>query len=85
MDAYEALKEAGERTGVPMYKVGRALGKTDSYVSNGVARGSSPRCDTMAKMAGVCGYGLALVPEADMPDSALVIGPDGRDGAPCRR
>ena len=31
----------------------------------------------MAKMAGVCGYGLALVPIQDMPESALVIGEDG--------
>lgn len=76
MDAYEALREAGERSGVPMYKIGRALGKTDSYVSNGIARGSSPRCDTMAKMAEVCGHSLALVPHEDVPDSALVIGDD---------
>lgn len=67
MDAYEALKAAGERSGVPMYKVGRALGKTDSYVSNGMARGSSPRCDTMSKMARACGYDLALVPEETFP------------------
>lgn len=73
MDAYEALKEAGARSGMPMYKVGRALGKTDSYVSNGIARGSSPRCDTMAKMAEVCGHELALVPSDDMPESALRI------------
>ena len=36
MEAYEALKEAGNRVGVPMYKIGRALGKPDSYVSNGI-------------------------------------------------
>ena len=79
MDAYEALKEAGDRSGVPMYKIGRALGKTDSYVSNGMARGSSPRCDTMAKMAEACGHSLALVPGGDLPDSALVIGKDPRE------
>lgn len=74
MQAFEALREASERAGVPMYKIGPAMGKPASYVSTGMARGSSPRCDTMAKMAGVCGYGLALVPVEEMPESALVIG-----------
>lgn len=85
MDAYDALREAANRGGVPLRQIGRELDKPDNYVNSAMSRGSVPRCDTMAKMAGVCGYGLALVPEADMPDSALVIGPDGRDGAPCRR
>lgn len=74
MDAYEALVRAGEKAGVPMYKIGPSIGKTRSYVSNGMARGSSPTCAKMAEMAGVCGYGLALVPLADMPGTAFVIG-----------
>lgn len=77
MQAFEALKEASEKSGVPMYKIGPAMGKPASYVSTGMSRGSSPRCDTMAKMADVCGYSLALVPKADLPGSALVIG--GKD------
>lgn len=75
MDAYEALKRAGAIAGVSMNKVGRALGKPDSYVSNGVARGSSPQCNTMASMAAVCGYSLALVPSDAVPDDAFVIDP----------
>lgn len=74
MQAFEALKEASEKSGVPMYKIGPAMGRPSSYVSTGMARGSSPRCDTMAKMAEVCGYALALVPTGDLPESALVIG-----------
>lgn len=77
MDAYEALREAASETGVPLYKIGRALGKADAYVNSAISRGSVPRCDTMAKMAAVCGYGLALVPRGDMPDTALVIGGGG--------
>lgn len=75
MNAYDALKSAGAIAGVPMYKIGRELGKPDSYVSNGMARGSSPRCNTMAAMAEVCGYRLALVPVCSLPDDALVIDP----------
>lgn len=75
MEAYEALKQAGAVAGVSMNKIGRALGKSDSYVAKGIARGSSPQCNTMASMAAVCGYSLALVPSDAVPGDALVIDP----------
>lgn len=74
MDAFSALKKAAERSGTPLRQIGRELGRPDNYVNNSMSRGSTPRCDTMAKMAAVCGHGLALVPVEDMPESALVIG-----------
>ena len=74
MEAYEALKEAAKRSDVPLYRIGREIGRNDAYVNSAMSRGSTPRCDTMAKMAAVCGHGLALVPVEDMPESALVIG-----------
>lgn len=73
MDALDALKEAAARSGVPLRQIGRELGKPDNYVNNSISRGSVPRCDTMAKMAEVCGHSLALVPDGDLPDSALKI------------
>lgn len=73
MKAYEALKEAGAVSGVPMYAIGRALGKPDSYVSNGMSRGSSPQCQTMAAMLNVCGYSLVAVPSDQVPANAFVI------------
>lgn len=76
MDAYDALREAANREGVPLRQIGRELGKPDNYVNSAMSRGSVPRCDTMAKMAEVCGHSLALVPFEDVPDSALVIGND---------
>lgn len=79
MDAFDALKEAASRSGMPLRQIGRALGKPDNYVNNSMSRGSTPRCDTMAKMAEVCGHNLALVPSGDLPDSALVIGDDPRE------
>lgn len=75
MDAYDALKAAARESGVPIYKIGRALDKPDSYVSSAVSRGSIPRCDNMALMAGVCDYSLALVPSDDIPKNAFVIDP----------
>lgn len=73
LEAYEALREAANRAGIPLYKIGRALGKPDAYVNSAISRGSVPRCDTMAKMSDVVGYDLALVPKGEAPDSALLI------------
>lgn len=73
MDAYSALREAASRADVPLRQIGRAMDKPDNYVNSAMSRGSVPRCDTMAKMAEVCGHELALVPSDDMPESALRI------------
>lgn len=75
MDAFEALQKAGDAKGITMYRVSKALGKPNSYISNSKSRGSSPKCDTMASMAEVCGYSLALIPSDNVPDDALVIDP----------
>lgn len=75
MQAYDALKHAAKEAGVPLTHIGPAMGKPSTYVNNGITRGSSPQCNTMAAMLDVCGYKLAAVPHADVPDSALVIDP----------
>lgn len=75
MDSYEAVKKAAENSGISTNSIGRALGKADSYVASGATRGSTPKADTLAAMLGVCGYSLAAIPHADVPDSALVIDP----------
>lgn len=75
MEAFEALRIASDKAGIPDYKIGPSMGKPASYVSNGRARGSSPQCNTMAAMLGVCGYRLAAIPSEDVPESALVIDP----------
>lgn len=79
MDAYSALREAASREGIPLIHIGRELGKPDNYVNTAMSRGSVPRCDTMAKMASVCGHSLALIPSDDLTESALVIGDDPRE------
>lgn len=80
MQAYDALKHAAKDAGVPLTHIGPAMGKPSTYVNNGITRGSSPRCNTMAAMLGVCGYSLAAIPHADVPDSALVIDPPEQGG-----
>lgn len=73
MEAYQALKEAAKASDIPLYRIGRELGKPDAYVNSAISRGSVPRCDTMAMMAKVCGYELAIVPDRDIPASAFII------------
>lgn len=75
MQAYEALRKAAKDAGIPLTHIGPAMGKPSTYVNNGITRGSSPQCNTMASMLDVCGYKLAAIPKDDVPDSALVIDP----------
>lgn len=86
MDAYNALRVAADRGGVSLASIGRVMGRPDNYVSNNISRGSIPRCDTMARMADVCGYKLALVPPDELTEGALVIDPaSDREGDPLPR
>ena len=75
MESMDALRIAASRSDTSITSIGASMGKSDSYVSATASRGSVPRCDTMAAMADVCGYRLALVPRGDLPDTALVIDP----------
>ena len=79
MDAMSALKAAAHAAGVPLTRIGPLLGFNRVYVHSTLTRGSTPRADTLAAMAGACGYALALVPRPDLPPSALVIDPPGPD------
>lgn len=75
MDAMSALDIAATSAAMPTTHIGPAIGRGANYYSAIKSRGSVPRCDTMAAMADVCGYRLALVPRGDLPDTALVIDP----------
>ena len=75
MKAIDAVKGAAMSAGVPTTHIGRAMGKRDNYVAAVASRGSTPKADTLAAMLGVCGYSLAAIPHADVPDTALVIDP----------
>lgn len=75
MDAYEAVQQAATAGGISLAGIGRAMSRPPNYVSNGAARGSTPKADTLAAMLAPCGYVLAALPRQDAPASALVIDP----------
>lgn len=73
MLAIDAVKEAAARVGEPTTHIGPKMGKGANYVAAIASRGSNPQADTVAAMADVLGYSLALVPRSDVPPSAIVI------------
>lgn len=75
MEAMNALATAAKTAEVPTTHIGPKMGKGANYFSAVKSRGSVPRCDTMAAMADVCGYKLALIPRDKVPPSAVVIDP----------
>lgn len=56
MNAHEAAIELISESGMGIRRLNRAVGD----VQNVVYRDGTPRCDTMAKLADVCGYDLLL-------------------------
>ena len=73
MDAMNVLKQAAKNADVPLMHIGRKMGVADNYVNKTIARGSTPKCDTMARMLEVCGYGLYAMPLDQAPKDAIQI------------
>lgn len=75
MDTLQALQIMLDGSGVTPYQAAKAIGRGSSYVSGMVWRGSCPSADLLARLAGVCGWRLALLP----PDGSG-LGPLTIDG-----
>lgn len=73
MYAMDALKQAATNAGISLYRISLDIGKSRQYVNSMITRGSTPQCDTMARMLDVCGYGLYAIPYKDAPTDALQI------------
>lgn len=79
MNTNDAIKQVASNAGMSMIGVSKAMGRNDNYMSVTLSRGSVPQADTLAAMLDVCGYSLAAIPHADVPDTALVIDPPSED------
>ena len=74
MRALDIIRVVMAETKTPPTSIGPALGKNRTYINSALANERTPRCDTMAKILGVCGYSLYAVPkDAEMPDLALLV------------
>ena len=79
MDALGAVKKAVEASGKTTREVSEQMGRSEGFLSATIAqskrKGGGLNSATLAAIAGVCGYSLALVPPADLPGSAITIDP----------
>jgi len=73
MDAMSALKQAANSTNTPLMHIGRKMGVADNYVNKTIARGSTPKADTLARMLNACGYGLFACPLDKQPKNGIEI------------
>ena len=51
-----------------------AMGRSSNFLSTTLVKGSSPTAPTLALIARVCGYSLALVPSGvELPAGSIII------------
>lgn len=63
MDTLNAIKEASCRSGVPLTKVSRIMGRSRQYVHSLLFHKNIPTVDTLGMMLAACGYKLYAVGE----------------------
>lgn len=74
MKPLEAVESAAKTAGVNTTSIGPRLGRSRSFFGAAKSQGNTPRVDTFADMADVCGYGVYLVPhDATPPDGAIAV------------
>ena len=79
MDTVDAVRKAVDASGKSMRAVSEELGRSSNYVYSSLEqsarKGGGLHSATLAGIAGVCGYSLALVPKGKEPPGSLVIDP----------
>lgn len=76
MDTTGAMREAWQRSGLTSRAVSEAMGRSPSWLSATLARPRTSEASTVAELADVCGYRLALVPGREaLPPGSIVIDP----------
>ena len=64
MDALDAMRRTISTSGKSNRDIAREMGKSPTYLSSTLTRGSIPSIATAATIADACGYDLALVNRA---------------------
>lgn len=61
MKASKALRTVVRSSDLTALEISRRIGRKDNYVSSLLSRGSCPTAETLATIAGMCGWKLCLV------------------------
>ena len=75
MNTNNAMRTVVRESGLSMRRVSELMGRSSSWLGATLQRPGSSEAATVARLASVCGYKLALVPRDSVPDSAIVIDP----------
>lgn len=81
MKTPEAIKHMLKVSGMQKTELSRRLGKVRTYASTTIAKGSTPRTDTMASMARIMGYRLLLQGHGEEIEIEGVDNADSNQGA----
>lgn len=78
VDGCDAIRMMMEASGISAGDLSRALGRSRGYITALLAHGGSPRVDTLAAIAEICGYSLELTfVENDCPRQRITLYEDG--------
>ncbi len=61
MEASQALRELIARSGRKQTDISADIGRSYTYIGALLAKGATPKADTLAAIAAACGYRLALI------------------------
>lgn len=61
MQSRDAIRELKARSGKSGVQISEELGKSPNWLGATISRGSDPQAGTLAAIAAVCGYRLALI------------------------
>lgn len=75
MNAKEVFRHVVDNSGLSRAGLARSMGRTTSYFTNVLSRGSVPKLDTFAEIADVSGYDL-LVRHRQSGEEILVDPPE---------
>lgn len=76
MQVSDAIRHMSLCTHGSLYKASLALGRTSSYLANGLSRGSTPRTDGFVRLARACHFEVLIHHRASAVELALH---DGRE------
>ena len=78
MDTNEVMRAMVDSAGMSRRAASLAMGRSDNWLRNTLARPGSSTADSVALLADVCGWSLCVVPSDSVPPGALVIDPPAR-------